>query len=44
MMRERAARADIDAALAILDKAPEILPEAGDEIEDVQDHGPSMGR
>jgi hypothetical protein len=30
--------------LAILDKAPDVPPEAGDEIQEMQDHGPSMGR
>lgn len=30
MMRERAARADIGAALSILEKAPDAPPEAGD--------------
>ncbi|HXY57082.1 MAG TPA: hypothetical protein VEH76_00720 [Methylocystis sp.] len=33
MMKERAARADIDAALAILDSVvPDVPPEAGDEL------------
>jgi hypothetical protein len=40
MMRERAARANIDAALIILDKSPDVPPEAGDEIPEMQDHGP----
>jgi len=44
MMRERAARADVDAALSILDKVPDVPPEAGDEIEGIQNHGPSMSR
>jgi hypothetical protein len=44
MMRERAARADVGVALAILDKAPDVPPEVGDEIQEMQDHGPSMRR
>ena len=32
VMRERAARADIDDALAILDRAPDVPAEAGDEM------------
>lgn len=32
------------AALAILDKAPNVAAAAGDEIREVQDHGTSMGR
>ena len=44
MLRERAARVDVDVALAILDKAPDVLPDAGDEIQEMQSHGPSMGR
>ena len=32
MMRDRAARADLSAALAILDKSPDVAPEPGDEI------------
>jgi hypothetical protein len=32
MMRERAARADIGAALAILDQVPDVAPDAGDEL------------
>jgi hypothetical protein len=44
MMQDRVARANIDAAMRILDKAPDVPPEAGDEIEDTHDHGPSMGR
>jgi hypothetical protein len=43
-MQERAARANVDAALRILDKAPNVPPEAGDEIEEMQQHGPSIGR
>ena len=43
-MRERAARANIDAALSILDKAPDVPPEAGDVIKEMQEHGPSMER
>jgi hypothetical protein len=41
-MRERASRADIDAALAILDKAPDVPPEAGDDIHDVKGRNPSV--
>lgn len=43
-MQERAARANIDAALSILDKAPDVPPDGGDEIEQTQEQGPSMGR
>jgi hypothetical protein len=32
LMRDRAARAKLDAALAILDKAPDVAPDPGDEI------------
>ena len=32
MRRGRAARANVDAALAILDKAPDVAPDPGDEI------------
>ena len=35
MMRDRAARANVDAALAILDKAPDVAPDPGDEIREV---------
>jgi hypothetical protein len=35
MMRERAARADVGAALAILDKVPDVPLEAGDEIQEM---------
>ena len=31
MMRRRAARGDVDAALAILDQAPDVPPDEGDE-------------
>ena len=31
-MRERAGRADIPAALAILDRVPDVSPDAGDEM------------
>jgi hypothetical protein len=41
-MRERASRADIDAALAILDKAPDVPPEAGDDIHDVKGRNSSV--
>jgi hypothetical protein len=42
VMRERAGRANIDAALAILDRAPDVPAEAaGDEIHDEQDGGHS---
>jgi hypothetical protein len=41
-MRERASRADIDAALAILDKAPDVPPEAGDDIQDVKGRNSSV--
>ncbi len=32
VMRERAARADVAAALAILDRAPDVRPDPGDDI------------
>ena len=32
MMRERAARADVGAALAILEQVPDVAPDAGDEL------------
>lgn len=44
MMRERAARANVDTALAILEKAPDVPPEPGDEVQEMQSRGPSMGR
>ena len=34
MMRKRAAGANVDAALAILDRAPDVRPAEGDEIRD----------
>ena len=34
MLRERAARADVDAVLAMLDQAPDVSPDAGDERPD----------
>jgi hypothetical protein len=43
-LRQLAARADIGSALAILDKAPNVPPEMGDEIQEMQDHGPLRGR
>lgn len=42
-MRERASRADVDIALAILDKAPNVQPEPGDEIQDIRDRDSSAG-
>ena len=43
MMRERAARADMGAVSAILDKAPDVPPEPGDEISEVDSSfGPAM--
>lgn len=42
MMRARAERADFDAALAILDRAPDLPPEAGDElVGERRDAGPA---
>ena len=38
-MQERTARANVDATL-ILDKAPDVAPEAGDDIEETHQHGP----
>jgi hypothetical protein len=32
MLKARASRADIHAALAILDRAPDVPPDAGDEL------------
>jgi hypothetical protein len=32
MLKERAGRADIAAALAILDRAPDVPPDEGDEL------------
>lgn len=32
MIRERAARADIDAAIALLDRVPDVPPDSGDEV------------
>jgi hypothetical protein len=32
MIKERAGRADVDAALAILDRAPDVPPEPGGEL------------
>jgi putative transcriptional regulator len=43
-MRKRAAPANTQAALAILDGAPDIPPESGDEIQDEQVNVPAMGR
>ena len=42
MMRDRAARANLDAALAILDKAPDVAPDSGDEIPEVSSSGRSI--
>jgi hypothetical protein len=44
MTPERVQQVRQRAALAILDKAPDVPPEAADEIRDIQDHGPSIGR
>jgi hypothetical protein len=42
MMRDRAARANVDAALAILDKASDVEPDRGDEIPEVSLSGRSI--
>jgi hypothetical protein len=42
MMRDRAARADVDAALAILAKAPDVAPDPGDEISEMSSSGRSI--
>jgi hypothetical protein len=41
-LKERAARANIDAALATLDKVPAVQPDPGDEIPDMKDHGSAL--
>ena len=43
LLKERAARANVAAALATLDKVPAVLPDPGDEIPEIQDHGPVPG-
>lgn len=43
MIKERAARADVKAALAILDSAvPDVPPDADDELHDNTSSGPKM--
>ena len=42
MMRDRAARANVATALAILDKAPDVAPDPGDEIPEVSSSGRSI--
>ncbi|ORE98350.1 hypothetical protein [Aurantimonas sp. 22II-16-19i] len=42
MMRRRAARGDVDAALAILDQAPDVPPDEGDEPLDTQGTSPGL--
>ena len=41
MMRERAARADVGAALAILEQVPDVAPDAGDELPEEMKATPS---
>ena len=42
MMRDRAARANVDAPLAILDKAQDVAPDPSDEIPEVSSSGRSI--
>ena len=41
-LKERAARADVDRARAVLDRVPDVPPLAGDEREDLPDIGPKV--
>jgi hypothetical protein len=42
MIRDRAARANVATALAILDRAPDVPPDEGDELHDRRGAGLSM--
>lgn len=44
MIQGRADCGNVDTALRILEKAPDVPPESGDEIEEVQNHDPSKRR
>jgi hypothetical protein len=41
-LKKRAARGDTDAALAILDRAPDVAPDSGDEL--IEEVGPARSK